>query len=1520
MAMRMHVTSRKQLMTLRRRRLAVALVGALAVPVAPAALAQSLPDAGSVTSGSATINQAGTQMTITQTSRGAIIDWGSFNIDPGYGVVFDQQFGASSVTLNRVIGYGSGPGLSTIAGSLTANGSVFLINPAGITFAGGAQVNVGSLVASTLDISDANFLAGVGSGQYVFEPMTNVGNQAITVDVGGQIATTAAGTVALLGRTVSNSGNISAPGGSVLFGSAERITLDFQGDGLTMLTIQGPGIDKPGSVACPLLPCPGPVLPALANFGTVVADGGQILMRTAATAAGAGGIILNAGLLRARSVASRNGRIELTSEGGPVALGYASPSAGGAVGVLDVSGQGGASGGSVRVRGSDFLMLNDDANPLNPGGSGSNGSLILATGDTDGGQVDIQVDNLARIYSLSAIVADGSAGNGGQVSISAASIELGAQAGISASGKGGAGGSISLLGGSGGMSLFGTLAARGATAGGTITTATRADSFDFRGLRVDAGSPLAAGQWTLDLPYAVVIAGSDAGELDSATGGTYLQDAELNTAFANNTRITLNSADSVLFDDAQIIAAGSVPLAFTVNAQRAITGSGFSIVGRTGPLEMRFNADAGAANPGDGWIDFGNATLDSNGGDILLYGQSDQANGYASGSASGIRLLNTGISSGGGNVLLRGASTGDAAGAGDAGVSLDQVPIDAGTGLLSIVGRGAQAAGGVWIVGDFVDITAGGVDILGRASGSGDGVDITNVGITTSGGDLVIDGEGGGSGVYWRHYGGGLYANGGDIRIHGIGSGGDGVVLVGDLDSGGGAIAVDGQGGQGSGVVFRSGYSGGIASGGGDIDLAGTGYVNGVALIGFGYGNNRLDSAGGAIRIDGSTSGLDGSGVLLSSIQVLAGAGDLHVAGLGPQAEGVRMSSNSLLQTTSGDIDLVSVGYNLGFGLYDGQILTDTGNLSLHARGLGAYSDGLVIGQYASLTSNGGNIDLAGEGGSGAGLRIDALATVDAGSGLVVLRAGNDGSSDAIRIDGSVRSTTGVNLRPGGVDANGLAYDRAGDGILLGSGNGFALDDAELDRIVAPQLVIGSNQHAGAIQVQQAITHAGNLTLQNGGGSGGIDLQAGIDVGNATLALLSGGSITQSAGAAILAHSLLLRAGGDVLLGAAQNDVASSTLAGSAGGAFQFQDANGLAVGAVSAAGFDAGSGSLASLGNAGISAGGNVLVRNLAGDLVLNAGIGGADIDLVTAGTLQNLAGASLAASGHWRVWASTWVGETRGGLAGSGNLPNYYGCAYLGACGVTVSGGDNHFIYVQQPTAFITIADATREYGLPNPVFGYGVSGLILGDLAAYAIAGAPVSAATAGSNVGNYAITGNFTSPAGYAIQWLPGTLAITPATLVFSADPFTRFYGMPNPAFSGTITGFRNGDTVQSVFGNASPWYSPAGIFAVPGFYPIYGSGSAQNYVLVQAPGNATALRVLEPLAPDRPIDIVGDPPNTYLYDRNFAGAPACAVNASLSDEGLAAAGDTLANEWSKVRTRPNLVNCFDSERRSRCGDF
>ncbi|MFX6899795.1 filamentous hemagglutinin N-terminal domain-containing protein, partial [Acinetobacter baumannii] len=61
------------------------------------------------------------------------------------------QPSASAIAVNRIQDVNA----TQFMGQLNANGQVYLINPNGILFGAGAQVNVGSLVASTLDINDA---------------------------------------------------------------------------------------------------------------------------------------------------------------------------------------------------------------------------------------------------------------------------------------------------------------------------------------------------------------------------------------------------------------------------------------------------------------------------------------------------------------------------------------------------------------------------------------------------------------------------------------------------------------------------------------------------------------------------------------------------------------------------------------------------------------------------------------------------------------------------------------------------------------------------------------------------------------------------------------------------------------------------------------------------------------------------------------------------------------------------------------------------------------------------------------------------------------------------------------------------------------------------------------------------------------------------------------------------------------------------------------------------------------------
>jgi filamentous hemagglutinin family protein len=1935
----------KRLRTVRRHRLALALVTAMAAPAAMAqatgGCADCLPRYGQVVSGSATSNYsasgvirpgngtAPTTMTITQTTRGAIIDWGTFNIANGYAVQFVVP-DASGVTLNRVVGFiGPGYGVSSslIDGGLTSNGSVFLVNPAGIAFGSGAVVNVGGLVASTLWMNSGDFLNGLSSGQYVFNGFNGDPATSHQVSNNGSI-TAGTGGVAFVGPTLSNGGSVTANGGTVGFAAGTAVTLDFVGDGLTQVTLTAPPSEDSIIVQD--------------RGGSITADGGKILLRTAATGTGSGGAIYASGTLRAQSIANVNGRVELTSAGGPVMLGapgrFSDAGSPFTSGAIDVTGEGGETGGTVLIQGNGVSLVNDDDTPLSPVDSLSTGSSINATGGLGGGQVTIQSSGGFTMFPLARINADGGSGPGGQVQVAAigdilqwgdisagskggngGSIGIGSTNGdaaiigtLSASG-GGNGGNISLfaangllgigsavsangIGGNGGQVLgiadtflqganslisangagtggqiglagsasfiaYGRMSARGGTAGGGITTYTGGD-FDVQGLRVDAGASAgAAGTWTFIAPDITVVNGNDAGPVDGVIQlGNDLQDGEINTAFANGTNVTLRAgttpADSgfLHFSTGVAIAHnGPMGLQFRADANGAISGNDFSIVSSGGPLSMAFNADAADVNNGFAGIDFDGATLASNGGDILLYGQSDLANGFASNYASGISLVDSSLASNGGNILLRGASTGADAGGGDAGVLLDGTSVDAGAGGVAIYGTGGGVTSGVILANSDVFAGIGGALVDGRSLAA-TGVRATGGVISANGGPISLTGIGGTQGVAFD---GGLYSDGGTIDVHGEGGSGEGIDGAGPVDSGGGDITMVGSSASVIGLEFGSGANSGMLSAGGAISLTGTGVTGGVALrestapiLLFGPGDvDRINSGGGALTVTGSASGagatgvlvdgvslvggtghvtVDGSaplgigvlfangasattttgaitllglgadfgldiadgaidtdsgdltlvgtalaasatagvrvtgsglatdggditvtgtsaggvgvqlggrgpfvlgsgggdiavtgsgvdagvwmigntansgggdiditgtasggntsnGVLLDATRLIGGAGDVTVQGTSALGTGIRFANGSGASTTSGaiqlsgtganqglvitggtvttqsgdltlignalagtatagvlvtggglttaggdititgtsaggvgvqlgdggafaigsgggaiditgtgvtagvsmrgntvtsgggDIDVTGdasggngvgvdlsnarligstgdvtvwgravagtgvalagqsgisttsgaigvtgIGANVGLALTGGELTTGSGHLDLRGRGTGASSDGLVIGPGTRIATAGGGIELSGEGVGGAGVAIGTGASVDAGNSLVVVRAGNNGSSDAIRIGGTITSGLGVNFRPGGVDANGGLTERVDDLIQVGGGtNGFGLTGAELALVSTPQLVIGSNLHRGGIQVLGGITRNGNLTLQNDGGNGGIAIGAGLNVGDNVLALSSGGSITQTSSGAITARSLLARAGGDVLLAAASNNVAANTLAGSAGGRFEYQDVDALAIGNVSAMGFDATANGLAGMSASGITAVGDVFVRNLAGNLTLGANVRGADIDLVTAGTLQNIVGASLIAGGEWRVWANTWVGENRGGLAGSGTLPNLYGCAYQGQCGVTVPATDNHFIYVQQPTALITFGNATREYGLPNPLLTFSVSGGILGDTGANVASGTATTTATIGSNVGNYPITGNFTSLAGYRIQLVPGNLAVTPATLLFTADNFVRYLGTANPLFTGTVTGFRNGDTVQSVFGNGVIWNSPAGLLSPIGFYPVNGGTTATNYVFAQAPGNATALQVIPlPQLSSTPIDLIRETVNTYVYDRNFGGAPVCAVNASLEDQQLVSAGDELSNEWSKVRSRPNLTNCFDTERRNSCGDF
>lgn len=187
----------------------------MAVAVSPVAMAQGLPTNGSVVAGQASISQSGNQMTVKQTSDRAAIDWQSFNVGQGKSVDFVQPT-SQSVALNRVLG----SDVSVIQGRINANGQVFFVNPNGILFTPDAQVNTSGLVASTQNISTADFIAG----KYTFS-----GNSRAAVTNQGKITAAPGGTVALIAAKIINAGQITADKGNVLMGAGNTVVLDLGG-------------------------------------------------------------------------------------------------------------------------------------------------------------------------------------------------------------------------------------------------------------------------------------------------------------------------------------------------------------------------------------------------------------------------------------------------------------------------------------------------------------------------------------------------------------------------------------------------------------------------------------------------------------------------------------------------------------------------------------------------------------------------------------------------------------------------------------------------------------------------------------------------------------------------------------------------------------------------------------------------------------------------------------------------------------------------------------------------------------------------------------------------------------------------------------------------------------------------------------------------------------------------------------------------------------------------------------------
>ncbi|MGN6314707.1 two-partner secretion domain-containing protein [Trinickia sp.] len=245
--------------------------------------AGTLPQGGQFAAGTGSIGTNGATLTVTQSSARGVIDWNSFSIGSGNQVSFNNGSGA---TLNRV----TGGNATSILGSLSATGSVYLINPQGIVIGSTGVVTTGGrFVASTLDVDDTSFMNG-GALTLTGASTHNVVNLGKIGSTHGDVFLVAAG-------EVENAGSVSAPEGTAEFAAGRKILLQDASSGRQVFVQTG-------------------------SQGTVL-DSGTIAAAQVSLQAADGNVYALSGnhdAIRATGTATRDGHVWLVADTGTVEL------------------------------------------------------------------------------------------------------------------------------------------------------------------------------------------------------------------------------------------------------------------------------------------------------------------------------------------------------------------------------------------------------------------------------------------------------------------------------------------------------------------------------------------------------------------------------------------------------------------------------------------------------------------------------------------------------------------------------------------------------------------------------------------------------------------------------------------------------------------------------------------------------------------------------------------------------------------------------------------------------------------------------------------------------------------------------------------------------------------------------------------------------------------------------------------------------------------------------------------------
>jgi len=1069
---------------------------------------QANPLGGQVVNGQATFNTTGNTLTVTNTP-GTIINWQGFSIGSGEVTHFAQQSAASTV-LNRVVT--NNP--SAILGTLSSNGRVFLVNPSGIFFGAGSTVDVAGLVATSLNLSNADFLAGRHNYTAVAgaQNVSNAGN--ITAQQSGQVY--------LIAPNVENTGIINAPNGEVLLVAGHSVELVNELDPNLRVNITAPAGDA-------------------TNVGQLVASAGTLGLF--------GTIVKNTGAVSADSATMQGGKIVFKSSQRTDISGTASAQ--------------GAGGGEIKVlsdmkTGTVSVSGTLDASSLPVGAALAANVPRLQAGSYDGGFIDTSAAHL-DIAPTARIQANAPNGRAGQWLIDPWNVTIAQAPATEAGGTFTTGTWTPNVTGS---TILNTTIEAALNLGTAVTITTA-------GAGAEAGDITVAAPITMTgaTPTSLTLQAANnilvnSGVAISSTGGALNVVLNADSDATGGGGIYLNTGSSIVSNGGNItLGGGSVGDGSGFSAGNATTtgavtyDTGITLMSATlnaggGNVQLHGQGDSvGGTNMG---VFLNGATVTTSGAGAIRIegiGGGDTTGGLNRGvriesastvsSASGnIDIVATGGNRGEGFQLLSGSDV--MSGSGHITITADSGTEDAAS---------TTAVYGAWINGTGTTISSSGGNISITAQSHGNvgafnkglaiyaGAQITATGLSNS---ISLTGTGGAgtdfnNGIHLSDTGTLVQSSGGTITLSGTGQGSGqnnhGVLIAQSADisaAGAGNLTVTGTGGNGTdhntGVVLTD-------AGTTLTTLDGTIAVTGTSGAGSGMYNRGISiqdqasvsaSGTGAITLDGKS----------------------NATATSSQGSGVRIASGVIVQTLSGAINITggstpatsSLGtdFNAGIRLYDSSV----------ASGFGA---GQVLSTSGAITLNGA---AWGTGVGNAGIRISHGGKVDSlpgGSSAIALT-----SADPIVLDGArlatdssgALSVSGWNVWNGGAGTlnwSDAANWSAGHAPL--STDKVYLGEAVTVTLPASIQVADFSQGAGTLSATGMLTldSANTLAISGGGMTAtGVVLQAGGD-----LVMSSGASISSSGtgivlnsdsdglngGAIDLRNSTLNSGGGNITLG-----------------------------------------------------------------------------------------------------------------------------------------------------------------------------------------------------------------------------------------------------------------------------------------------------------------------------------------------------------------------------------------------------